>query len=521
MKNSEDYFKILEELGDGVICINDKNSIVYINNKAKDILGYDYLNITPKHILDIFDIKTKSNNQITMKIIEEIRSSGFARGLDYGAYLFDAFNDKRFISASLSLIILDDINHIVISFRDITLLKKLELENAEQKRNLESIFNSIPVGIIVVDFNRHVLQTNPFMKKNFELDDKDRAPNFLGNILKCSNASNNICGYGDNCKDCIIRENIDKLREKNQEDVTIKTKMSHAVDNHYKYSDYQISFVKILQKNQHRVLLLIQDITEQVEYESEIKIAKERAEESNRLKNEFLSNFSHEIRTPLNGIIGMIDLSKKAITDNETLDNLNMAKDSSLKLLDTINSVIDIAKIENMKFNVNEKPFDINSMLKEVYEKNISKIEGRNLRLILEKSPYNTKYIGDYSKIKKIINYLLDNAIKFTETGSIKILHKLKEVDCGEVLEVHIIDTGIGINPKSGKKIFESFTQIDGGFTRQKEGNGLGLTISKRIAEMLGGTLGYESELNKGSDFYFIIPLKKHSPKSYSMEKIC
>jgi len=255
---------------------------------------------------------------------------------------------------------------------------------------------------------------------------------------------------------------------------------------------------------------------EKLRYEKTIKKAKEEAENANRLKSEFLSNMSHEIRTPLNGIIGMIDLTRREITEPELRENLDTAKESSLNLLHIINSVLDISKIEAGKFELKYNNFSMDRLLTTIQKEHEVKSNQKNIELNIQ--PWDFEYdilYSDKVRLKQVLINLVGNAIKFTDEGEVALSHTMKYIKQGRYeLELHIIDTGIGINESYKNQLFDSFTQADGSYTRQEGGTGLGLAISKSIVEKLGGQLSYSSKIGEGSDFCVKIPmLTQRQPK--------
>ena len=501
MNKNFDYFKVLEALGDGVICLNELNTVEYINKKAMEIIEKHVVLGVNMHIREVFDVQNDENGFIIMKILDQVRRTGKTRGLERNSYLEITRKRKKYISASISRIESQDGNNlIVISFRDITNLRVLEYDNIEKNKNLELIFNSLPLGILIVNKGGKAVQINPYIEKNFKYKNLKEEEKYIGNILECPNSKNAICGSSEECEKCLIRNNIFQFDIDRDTTKTIRVRMEHM-----KY--YNIAFVKIHREGDTQTLLIINDITEQTTYEKQINDAREKAEEANRMKSEFLSNMSHEIRTPLNGIIGMIDLTRRELTDSELIENLDTVKISSLNLLEIINSVLDLSKIEAGKFELHYRNFDLNKMLDEIRKENISKAEKKNLKLYVDDFDYkNSTIFSDPLRLRQVLSNLVDNAIKFTDRGNIHLWNKFEILENNSVLiEFHVKDTGIGINEAYREIIFESFTQADGSFTRQKGGTGLGLSICKNIVEKMGGDLECDSELNVGSDFFFSI----------------
>jgi PAS domain S-box-containing protein len=247
------------------------------------------------------------------------------------------------------------------------------------------------------------------------------------------------------------------------------------------------------------------DITERKRFEKELIKAKNKAEESDRLKSAFLANMSHEIRTPMNGILGFTDLLKETkLTGDQQLEYINIIQKSGSRMLNIINDIISISKVESGQIEVSVSDTNINEQVEYIYTFFKPEAEQKNLHFSFKNSlPINEAIIKtDREKVYAILTNLVKNALKFTKTGSIKFGYEVK----GEILEFFIKDTGIGIAKAQKELIFERFRQGNESSIRNYEGAGLGLSISKAYVEMLGGKIWLKSEEGKGSTFYFTLP---------------
>jgi PAS domain S-box-containing protein len=261
------------------------------------------------------------------------------------------------------------------------------------------------------------------------------------------------------------------------------------------------------------------DITEQKKLTTDLIAVKEQAEESDRLKSAFLANMSHEIRTPMNGILGFTELLKEPnLTVDEQQDFIQTIRMSGARMLNTINNIVNVSKIESGMIKVDIQETNINEKIKFSYKFFKPEVENKGLQFIFKNSLPEKEAIikTDDEKVYGILNNLIKNAIKFTYEGSIEFGYKKR----GEYLEFFVKDTGVGIPENQKELIFERFRQGRYSFNRLYEGSGLGLSICKSYVEMLGGKIWVESEEGRGSIFYFTIPYNTVSEETNVIENV-
>ncbi len=260
-------------------------------------------------------------------------------------------------------------------------------------------------------------------------------------------------------------------------------------------------------------LNLLEDLSRENEArkktEEALILAKEHAEESDRLKSAFLANMSHEIRTPMNGILGFAELLKEPnLTGKEQQDYIRIIEKSGARMLNIINDIVSISKIESGQLDVYISETNVNEQIEYIYEFFLPEVEQKGIQMFIDLSLPSEEAITktDCEKIYAILTNLVKNAIKYCDKGTIELGYKLKD----KYLEFFVKDTGIGIPKGRQEAVFARFVQADIADKRALQGAGLGLSISKAYVEILGGKIWVESEEGKGSIFYFTIPYDQH-----------
>lgn len=389
---------------------------------------------------------------------------------------------------------------IIGTVEDITERKKIAIELEKSKSDykqalklLQSIQNAIPDLIGVQDLDHNIIQYN---QAGYKLLNKT-PEEVVG--MKCYK----LIGRERVCDVCSTAKAIETQKPARHEryfpelDIWLDIR-AYPIFNDNHEIIYVVEHLRDI-TNMKKMELQLKDTIEH------LKEAKLRAEESDNLKTAFLHNISHEIRTPLNGIIGFADLLAKEDPDHETIrEYIDIITRSGLQLLGIINDLVSIATIESGQEKVRLESVDIQHLLKNIHSDFHLRARNKGLALYYKPEAEDIKYITtDETKLHQVLSNLLTNAIKFTHAGYVEWGVSL---DDGK-LRFYVKDTGIGIQKEDREKIFERFHQSGSNSESFYEGSGLGLAISKAYLDLLGGNIWVESELDKGSTFYFELPL--------------
>lgn len=242
----------------------------------------------------------------------------------------------------------------------------------------------------------------------------------------------------------------------------------------------------------------------------QLEEAVSQAQAADRLKSAFLATMSHELRTPLNSIIGFTGLLLQELPgplNSEQKKQLGMVKNSSRHLLTLINDVLDISKIEAGQLETNRDPFSARDTLLMIHGELKPMAQKKGLEFRAEIAPEVEDIVSDERRFRQIVLNLVNNALKFTDEGEVVLQAENLSTEIGRTLRVSVKDTGTGIKEEDHPRIFQAFSQVDSGLSRVHEGTGLGLAICKKLAELLGGTVGFESKWQEGSTFTLLLPL--------------
>ncbi len=391
---------------------------------------------------------------------------------------------------------------MIVTLRDIDKQYRAESEIKINEKKFRTIFENAPILIDSFDKNGKCVLWNKECEKVFgwTIDEINSTQNTLALFYHEEEEYNRVY-------ESIILKPDGLFREwhpytKSGKKLTTRWANFEIADGLVINMGYDITHQKLLE-------------AEREESQKEIIIAKEKAEESDRLKTAFLQNLSHEIRTPMNGILGFTDLIKMSgLSADELEEYIAIIEKSGTRLLNTINDLMDISMIVSNQIDINVSDTDVGKLLDGLFTKFQLHAKKKGINLMINKSFLADRIVinTDSQKIRSILTKLISNAIKFTKEGKVTFGYKLKEINNQTELCFFVNDSGIGIPKNRLTSIFERFMQVDFSSTRDFEGSGLGLSIIKAYAEMLNGKIWAESEVGNGSQFYFTLPcvIKKY-----------
>lgn len=489
-------------VGAFVVAINLKGKITFANSTAAEMLAYSKKEIIGLNFIKSFIIESKQEQ--TKKLFDSV-INGKSFYKENTRYYIQGYNKRQRIIESKNVTIRDKSNNILgilISGRDVTdyIFKQKDLQTDLSLYRL--LANNIPdINLFIFDKNMQFILAEGNEMKNNDLSRDDFEENTL---------------YEFPDKD--LRKIWIPLFES-----ALEGKESSA---EYTYNNYQYNiWVLPVYTRKNKIftgVAITQNVTEDKQIKRKLKKSKEEAERANQSKTDFLARVSHEIRTPLNAILGFAEQLKQTELNSSQEEYVNIINKSSEHLLSLINDILVLSKIEAGQIRFDKSPFKLTYTIEYLYKAMLVKAREKQIDFSyhIDKN-LDQVLLGDQFRLRQILINMLSNAIKFTNSGYVKLNCFLDEEKNDAVkVKFEIIDTGIGINPKNLKTIFKRFKQADASITKTYGGTGLGLSICKNLIEMQAGTLSVASEENVGTTFTFTIPYKKGRRKDMVPEDI-
>ena len=395
----------------------------------------------------------------------------------------------------------------VWSFRDITERKRAEDALRESEMKFRTLFETSAEGILSTDEEENIVLVNPHMVEMTGYSE--------GELLKMK--------YIDLLPEDELEDHIQKMKRRKQNFTDVYERKLRTKDGKIIWTMVSASPLKDKDGNFTGSFGTFTDITERKIAAEELRIAKERAEEINRLKSIFLANISHELRTPLIGILGYAETLYHEIENPQFKEMAQILLKSGNRLKDTLNLLLDLSHVEADKIQLELTQLNLHKLIRNKFREfyhNVTE-KGLKFRIIMEED--DIEIIADEKMLSAAIDHLLTNAIKYTNNGSITITVSKNTVDKKSYSEIKIQDTGIGIPPERINLIFEPFRQASEGLARSFEGIGLGLTVAQKFIQLLGGKISVESKIGEGSIFTITLPIEEdnkipgHRPSELSI----
>ena len=483
------HFDYILKYANDIILLVDKDlSIVEANDRALEFYQYTRDEFIGMNVDKIRSTETLSQIPGNVNIVEENESATFEtvhRRKD---------NTTFSVEISSRVITIEGSKYYQSIARDITERKRVENILKESEERFRKIFEESPFSILMSDKDFSIIRANQSFCNFIGYREED-LKSFTFRDFTHSD-------YIGNDEISLLELVSGKIPVYHTEKRYIRNDGSEI------WGSTTVSIVRNKQDEVQFLLVMIEDITSRKKAEAELIAAKEKAEESDKLKTAFLHNVSHEIRTPMNAIIGFSALlNDNELSDEDRRQYIDIIFQSGSQLLSIINDIVDIANVESGQAKVNLTEVNLNSTLRSLNDQ--FSIYGKqnfvSIHLKTTLSDNDSKIVTDNTKLVQILSNLINNAIKFTKNGLINFGYTLKD----KYIEFFVSDSGIGIPPEYHSRIFDRFFQVDSAVSRQYSGTGLGLSICKGYVELLGGEIKVESELGKGALFLFTIPYLK------------
>ena len=500
IRNSEEIFRsVIEQANDGIALLDSDCKIIEWNKATESITGFTREEAIGNPIWEIefqmlpLEKRTPQVKANIEKIVKQIAKTRTV--LEKNQHIEGAIfskKEKKLKYIQLSTFIIQTEKSFLIGrvVHDLTTISETNKTLEISEKRFRDLAELLPSVIFETDLTGKFTYLN---RKAFDIS--GYTPQDLQNGLMFFDVipKNRI----EEAK--IIFENI----VVNDVSVVIDTPITPKSGNEIPCIIYP-ALIKDVNSNPTGIRGVLMDITEQKQAEDlhrQLEISKKTTE----IKQQFLANMSHEIRTPMMGIIGMIELIYKTDISEQQKDYLETIKDSSETLLNIINDILDLSKIEAGKTEVKLTTFNIHALTRKIGTLFAALAKHKEISFLTSYSDDIPDYIiADEKKVTQIITNLVSNAVKFTRTGNITVKYSMAtQANQNPQAKVEVIDTGIGISDANQEIIFSSFTQVDSSNNRNFEGTGLGLSICKKLAQLMGGEIGVISKVEEGSTFWF------------------
>ncbi len=483
LKHSENLFRSLTENTSAGIVIYNKEKFLYVNPAATKVLGYSQEEMKQMHFWEV--IHPEDRELVKARGQKRIAHEDVPRR--YRFRILTKSGETRWVDFSAGYILFEGEEAGLGSFFDVT----KEVMATDEIKLLSAAVSQSPLSVVITDLEANIEYVNDSFRKitGYTMQEVlNKNPRFLQS--------------GRTPKK--VYKKLWKTLLKGE---TWRGELINRRKNGEIYYEYAvITPIKDDRGNIIRYIGLKEDITPRKKLESELRVAKEKAEEANRLKSAFLANISHELRTPLNGILGFSELILE-MNDVETIREMSSyINESGQRLLRTLDMIIAISRLDSETYEIKNERIDVIAIFRNVFEKKKAEAERKKLKFFFHSTIESVEITGDKNVVSGALEEIVDNAIKFTNEGTVWLEAGKTRLHGKPYIYFKVKDTGIGISPKNQKTIFEDFRQASTGYGRKYEGNGLGLSLAKKYVELIGGFLTLQSEEGKGSEFTIYLP---------------
>ncbi|MCE1164979.1 MAG: PAS domain S-box protein [Bacteroidetes bacterium] len=527
LAESEGKYRMLaEHINDVIWTLRADGKFLYISPSVEKLRGYtveevmnqdfseivcpESLIVVRESIKDFFDNynRGKADEGLAVREIEQPRKDGTTVWTEVVvSAIFDEENNfKFFLGVS----------------RDINERKKSEKRLQDSEKELRVIFDNAPAAMFLVNERGEILKINKTGETRYGNGGYVPIHGQCGELIKCINSIEvpEGCGFGSECGNCVLRKTIVSTIETGKEFNKVETTYeTYDGNNELKRKTVLISASIATLEPEKTILVTLDDITERKNLEIELIAAKEKAEEMYRIKSNFLSNMSHELRTPMVGILGFSEILNEEIGDMELKRMAHVIHKSGSRLMETLNLILDLSLVESNKLDINITEFNLVSVVDEVITLFYNAAAIKKLFLVRDSDINAINVMLDSRLIHQILNNLINNAIKYTIKGGVTVSVVKEKILQEEFAVIRIKDTGIGIPEEKWDLIWEEFRQVSEGYNRMFEGTGLGLNITKRFVDKLGGEVRVEkSILGEGTTFKLTLPLAKEEKQELKNE---
>ncbi len=498
---------MFRQSGVGICHVDLNGRYARVNQRLCEILGYDEPELLGK---TIWDTSFTDNVDAVRKNIRRM----IAKEID--SYQFENHytrRDGKWLWTNITVTIVNDEQgetlYALCVVQDITEWKETKRMLRRGNEQTQIILDALPVAVALIDQDANLQYLNKLAREWYCVEDSaDVIGRDYREIIPVASM-----GKGEG-----------KTRRRWADKIEAITYDERMIFGDGKTRDVQLSIIPHVgdKNNLLGAYAMSIDMTEQKRTERQLIALRDKAEAASQAKSDFLATMSHEIRTPMNGVLGMLQLLLSSELNDADQEKADLAHESALALMDVLNDILDYSRIESGRFEISEAPFEICTAVKKLVDGWTIRAHDKGLELSYscpDEIPHTL--ICDGTRVRKVLTSLVENAIKFTDEGEICVAVTTTSKDRDHlVLRFTVTDTGIGVEPDQQDCLFEQFSQVQSGFNRNYEGVGLGLAISKRLAELMGGEIGFESAPGKGSTFWFqipcVIPETQHMPEQGS-----